>query len=358
MKTFFIQPFDIDYQKYKRYIYLAVDGNRIFKEFHIITDMKLDGKIIITVIAVRHDKKVITYINDEDEYKFLKSRVKVDAIFYSEIKLLGNENRNIQYLKLFFRTEKNVNIEIELFSFRKPYRKKHAIKVNESFFQNSQNTLFYTSRRLKIMNKSTVNITGKTYNIRKKRILHFIQGKPMLNHVQDLGMVNIYNKEKRLKIIHLPEEIKEGEKFIYEIDGKEVTYLLEKSVDDNIFISCGSQKLIAKKTDKGLELFKIFVNMHTEAPEITFYPPIPMYEQGECIHSVHKASFTMGKSSVIGEANYYSYPNKGFEITYICPPFDWMQEKPFTASLEIHKDGSFNLRSGIYNNIHLLKDEN
>ncbi|MEG1621732.1 MAG: hypothetical protein RR322_07460, partial [Oscillospiraceae bacterium] len=58
--NFFIQPLDITYNKYEKYIYVAVEGNRVYKEFYAAIDTAIDGRVKIMVLAICKDGKIVT----------------------------------------------------------------------------------------------------------------------------------------------------------------------------------------------------------------------------------------------------------------------------------------------------------
>ena len=354
--NFFIQPFDIFYKKYSGYIYAQIKGHRVYKEIYIVSDKHPDGKTVIIVAVVCHNGRVYKYVNDEETIKEINRYNPCSGIYYSPIKILKNENKGTVYINIFFRTEKSDKIEIEVYCPKKLHRKKHAITKKESNYSNgsSRCTIFYSGKIMYASNKSCIRVMGKEYGIKKKKIFPLIAKNLNMYSIKDLGVINIFTIKETIKIKYLPETIKEGEKFVYTLGERDFVYNIEKIVDDNIYISIGDTKIVAKKTDEGPALFKIFITMHTEAPEIAFYMPINFITERNIAMSTHRFSLTMGKSFVEGDAVYYGKGNEGFDIAFISSELGWKKEHPLMTKVRFNGDGTIDYESGIMYNENIV----
>lgn len=354
--NFFIQPLDIFYKKYSGYIYAQIQGHRVYKEIYAISDKQADGKTVIIVAVVCHDGRVYKYVNDEDVIKVIKKYYPCAGVYYSAIKVLKNDSKSTSYVKIFFRTEKSDKIEMEIYCPRKLHRKRHAITPKDSYHGHEANrcTIFYSGKIMYASNKSCLRVMGKQYNIKKRNVFPLLYNNLNMYSIRDLGVINIFSAKETVTIKYLPDNIVEGEKFIYTVGGRDFVYNIEKIVDDNVYISIGDTKIVAKKTEKGIELFKIFITMHTEAPEIAFYSPINFTAERNHRISSHRFSLTMGKSSVEGDVIYYGKGSEGFDIAFVCDRLGWTKEHPMMAKIKFNSDGTMNYESGIMYNENII----
>ncbi|MEF9982907.1 MAG: hypothetical protein RR806_00065 [Oscillospiraceae bacterium] len=346
--NFFIQPLDITYNKYEKYIYVAVEGNRVYKEFYAAIDTAIDGRVKIMVLAICKDGKIVTYINNAEDYDKLMEQSRSKLVYFTPIKLLTRDGKNMAFLDLFFRTHYNEKIEIKLYCIKKLYHKKPSIRKRESYFNQSKSTVFYSSKIIRTSSKSSVTIMGRDYSIQKVINLPFYNELQML-YVQDLGVINIYNKIREFKIISQPELICVGSKFVYECNGSQVVYTVEKMDDDLVFISSAKDKIVAKNIDRGLAIIKVFVTMHPEAPELTFNPPLSIIPNSEVDISKHKVALTMGTSTIMGDLTYTGNGEKGFVIKLVCDKIGWTDEEPLVTAVVFSDDG-FKITTGIIEN--------
>lgn len=346
--NFFIQPFDISYNKYQRYIYVAIDGNRVYREFYAIIDNAVDGNVKIMVIAMCHDGNRLTFVNNMEDYNYLKEKIGTEKLYYSPIKLLTRENKNFVYLDLFFRSNINEKIEIKLYCIKKLYKEKRAIRKKNNVFAKSSSTIFYSSKIMRAASKSSITIMGREYEISTSLKFPFVRKLKML-YIQDLGIINIYNKIRTFKTIEIPELICVNSKFTYECNGEKTTYNVEKITDDLVFLSSPRDKIVARNAERGLAILKIFITMHPEAPEITFTPPIKIIPNEEDEFSRHKVTLTMGTSTVFGDIIYKGKKENGFILKFVCDKIGWTNESPLVSSVVFSEDG-FKITTGIIEN--------